>query len=62
MVRVNFNEIIFLKSKFSLLAVAYGQGCYFARHSVYSHNYSLADRNGIRRMFLGTSHFLYIQT
>ncbi|CAF0739027.1 unnamed protein product [Adineta steineri] len=33
-------------------AVAFGQGCYFARDSVYSHSYSLPDRNGIRRMFL----------
>jgi len=35
------------------LAVAFGQGCYFARDSVYSHSYAAPDRNGIRRMFLG---------
>ncbi|CAF4505891.1 unnamed protein product [Rotaria magnacalcarata] len=33
-------------------AVAFGQGCYFARDALYSHNYALPDRNGIRRMFL----------
>ncbi|CAF4770732.1 unnamed protein product, partial [Rotaria socialis] len=27
-------------------------GCYFARDALYSHNYALPDRNGIRRMFL----------
>ncbi|CAF2757652.1 unnamed protein product [Rotaria sp. Silwood2] len=33
-------------------AAAFGQGCYFARDSLYSHSYALPDRNGIRRMFL----------
>ena len=39
------------------LAVAYGQGCYFAKDSVYSHSYAPPDRSGIRRMFLGKEDF-----
>jgi hypothetical protein len=41
----------------SFLAVALGQGCYFARDSLYSHSYALPDRSGIRRMFLGKLNF-----
>jgi hypothetical protein len=41
----------------SFLAVALGQGCYFARDSLYSHSYALPDRSGIRRMFLGKLDF-----
>jgi len=41
------------------LAVAFGQGCYFARDSLYSHSFASPDRNGIRRMFLGKSYFIF---
>jgi poly [ADP-ribose] polymerase 7/11/12/13 len=30
----------------------YGKGCYFARDAKYSHDYTEADSEGIRRMFL----------
>ncbi len=41
------------------LAVAFGQGCYFARDSLYSHSFASPDRNGIRRMFLGKSFVIF---
>jgi len=43
---------------FEFLAVAFGQGCYFARDSMYSHSFASPDRNGIRRMFLGKLDFI----
>lgn len=34
-------------------AVAYGQGCYFAKDSSYSDGFAPPDAQGFRRMFLG---------
>lgn len=44
------------------LAVAYGQGCYFARDSLYSHSFAAPDRNGIHRMFLGKLYSHVVQS
>lgn len=50
---MKLNVYIYLFFASSFLAVAFGQGCYFARDSLYSHSFASPDRNGIRRMFLG---------